>query len=202
MTTMTSVRHSLKNSAAISSLHALTGHAGVVVLREERPGDFMAREQLLDAAFGDARFEKTSEKLRAGHIPARGLSLVAICDGRLVGTVRLWHIAAEDGCMMLLLGPLAVAKSHRTLGIGGMLMREALARAKARGHKAILLVGDAPYYERFGFTARLTQNLSLPGPVDRARFLGLELEDGAQGVVCGAGTEKIHVPKRKALQAA
>jgi predicted N-acetyltransferase YhbS len=78
-----------------------------------------------------------------------------------------------------LLGPLAVARSHRSLGIGARLMREALWRAAMLGHKAVLLVGDASYYARFGFEAAPTAGLDLPGPVDRARFLAFEIEDGA-----------------------
>lgn len=185
MTSMTSVRHLLKGGKNIASLHSLAGDAGLIVVREERSDDIAAREALLDGAFGEARFAKTSEKLRAGRAAARGLSLVAVCNGKLIGTVRLWHVAAERGRLLLLLGPLAVADSHRTFGIGGMLMREAIARATARGHKAILLVGDEPYYQRFGFAADLTHALDLPGPVDRARFLGLELEDGALSDVSG-----------------
>lgn len=184
MTSMTSVRRLLKGGTDIASLQALAGDAGLIVVREERAGDAVARESLLDAAFGACRYTKTSEILRAWRAPARGLSLVAMCNGQLVGTVRLWHVAAEGGCM-LLLGPLAVANSHRTFGIGAMLMREAIARAKARGHKAVLLVGDEPYYQRFGFAAAMTQALELPGPLDRTRFLGLELEDGALGDVRG-----------------
>lgn len=193
MTTMTSVQRALKNDGAqIASLHPLAKNAGLVVVREERASDLAQRESLLDAAFGDARFAKTSEMLRAGRIPARGLALVAVLNGEIVGTVRLWHIDA-GGCPALLLGPLAVSSAHRTLGIGGLLMREAIARARARGHDAILLVGDAPYYQRFGFSPALTEALDMPGPVDRARFLALELQAGvlarAQGMVRATGSK-------------
>jgi predicted N-acetyltransferase YhbS len=90
----------------------------------------------------------------------------------------------------LLLGPLAIARSHRSIGIGSALMREALRRAAAAGHRAVLLVGDAPYYGRFGFEASLTRGLDLPGPVERARFLGFEIAPfalaGAEGTVAAA----------------
>lgn len=144
---------------------------------DERATDARARERLLDAAMGPGRFRKTSQQLRAGRLPA--LALVAHdADGRLIGTLRLWHVEA-GGVPALLLGPLAVAEDRRCDGIGGALMREAVSRAKALGHGAILLVGDAPYYARFGFERRFAAHLQMPGPVELDRFLGLELRDGA-----------------------
>lgn len=167
-----------------------------VFVTDEQPADFGAREDLLDAAFGAARFDKTVERLRKGRLPAPGLALVAKDAGELVGTLRLWHIRAGD-VPALLLGPLAVDKAYRSRGLGRRLMGEALFRAMAAGHGAILLVGDAPYYEPFGFARRHTLGLSLPGPVDEARFLGLELDDGAlkgaRGVVTPAGARDLPV---------
>lgn len=154
-------------------------------ITDETPADIAARERLLDAAFGPSRFAKSSERLREGRAPARGLALSAHLDGELVGTIRLWHITSESGHAALLLGPVAVAASKQSLGIGGALIREALERARARGHKAVILVGDEPYYRRFGFERRHTLALDMPGPVDPARFLGLELEDGALSSASG-----------------
>ena len=153
-------------------------HASPLAIRDETRADIAARDALLATAFGANRHEKTSERLREGRKPARGLSLVATLNGVVVGTVRLWHVDAGEA-PALLLGPLAVSAEHRTLGIGAALMRAALRRAKLRGHKAVLLVGDAAYYERFGFARDYTRDLAMPGPVDAERFLGLELEDGA-----------------------
>jgi predicted N-acetyltransferase YhbS len=165
-----------------------------ILLRDERAGDVGARERLLDAAFGPARVLKTCERLRAGRMAARGLSLVAERDGELVGTVRLWHVEA-GGVPALLLGPIAVDAELRSEGIGRKLMGEALFRAVCRGHKAVLLVGDAPYYERFGFSRSVTRNLVLPGPVEEDRFLGLELEPGslasARGLVIATGPRSV-----------
>lgn len=160
-------------------------------LREERLSDLAAREALLDRAFGSARFTKTSERLRAGRLPAEGLALVAASGDRLLGTVRLWNVSAGPARPALLLGPLAVEEAWRGAGIGAALMRTAIARAQALGHRAILLVGDVSYYARFGFAAELTTGLDLPGPVDRERFLALELQPGAlagaQGLVRATG---------------
>jgi hypothetical protein len=150
------------------------------VIMEETPADLGAREALLDAAFGPARFLKTCERLREGRTPAPGLALVARDDeGELLATIRLWPVFAGGRRPALLLGPLAVAEHARSLGLGGEMMCASLERAGAFGHGAVLLVGDEPYYRRFGFERRFTEELILPGPVERARFLGLELIPGA-----------------------
>jgi predicted N-acetyltransferase YhbS len=162
-----------------------------VVIRDETLRDVDAREAILDACLGPSRFEKSSERLREGRRPADGLSLVAEVEGRVVGTVRLWHVAAGPGRPALMLGPLAVDCACQGLGIGAAIMGEALARAKALGHGAVLLVGDAPYYARFGFSAGLTRALWMPGPFARERFLALELQAGslagARGLVSATG---------------
>jgi predicted N-acetyltransferase YhbS len=104
--------------------------------------------------------------------------------------VRLWHVEA-NGMPVLLLGPLAVSPALQGEGLGRAMMREAIWRAACRGHGAILLVGDAPYYSRFGFSADGMADLAMPGPVERERFLGLELRDGAlagaSGVLVATG---------------
>jgi len=157
----------------------------MVNIREEKASDAAAREALLDAAYGPARFAKTSERLREGRQPARGLSLVAVDCGQIVGTVRLWHVNAGPGQPALLLGPLAVHPDHRCRGIGTTLVRRAIARACLAGHRAILLIGDAAYYERFGFTAAQTGGLWMPGQFDRDRLLALELRPSALAGACG-----------------
>jgi predicted N-acetyltransferase YhbS len=163
----------------------------MVTIREEAFRDVAAREALLDAAYGDSRFTKTSERLREGRLPADGLSLVAVDHGRIVGTVRLWHVAAGPGRPALLLGPLAVDPAHRNRGIGSTLMRRAIARARLAGHRTILLVGDAPYYGRFGFTAEKTGELWMPGRFECDRLLALELKPealtGARGMIAATG---------------
>ena len=151
----------------------------MVTIREERIADVAAREALLDEAYGAARFSKTSERLREGRCPATGLSLVAVDHCRVIGTVRLWNVTAGPGRDALLLGPLAVHPDHRDRGIGTALMRRVIARARLTGHSAILLVGDANYYGRFGFSAAFTGELSMPGHYERDRLLALELKPGA-----------------------
>ncbi len=156
-----------------------------LAIRQEARADAACREALLDAAFGAARFTKTSERLRDGRKPARGLALSATLDGEFAGTLRLWNINA-GGVDALLLGPLAVGVAHRSLGIGAALMRAGLRQAKLRGHTAVLLVGDPLYYARFGFSSALTSALDLPGPVERQRLLALELAPGALAQASGS----------------
>jgi predicted N-acetyltransferase YhbS len=151
----------------------------LVQIRDEVAGDVVAREHLLDACLGEARRLKTSERLREGRLPAEGLALTAEQDGRIVGTCRLWHVEAGPRRSALLLGPLAVDPTIQGLGLGSILMRAALRRAEILGHGAVLLMGDAPYYARFGFSAGLAAGLFMPGPFERERFLGLELRQGA-----------------------
>jgi predicted N-acetyltransferase YhbS len=163
----------------------------MMTIREETPPDAPAREALLDACFGEERFRKTCERLREGRKPADGLSLVLGDDGGLVGSVRLWHVTAGPNRPALLLGPIAIDPALQGLGLGSKLMRMTLNRAAGLGHGAVLLVGDASYYERFGFSAAATESLWLPGPYERERFVGLELQAGAlagaRGLVSAIG---------------
>lgn len=177
----------------------------MITIRDEIAADVPAREALLDRCLGERRTAKSSERLREGRLPAEGLALSAERDGDVVGTVRLWHVAA-NGVPALLLGPLAVAPELQGEGLGKALMREALWRAACRGHGAVLLVGDAPYYARFGFDAGRTRALAMPGPVERERFLGLELREGAlagaSGVLVATGQADEAMPHGELLQQA
>ncbi|MBZ9678796.1 GNAT family N-acetyltransferase [Mesorhizobium sp. ES1-1] len=152
-----------------------------VVIVAESAADVAPREALLDAAMGPRRKKKSSEKLRRGRRPSEGLAFVARdASGAVTGTVRLWDVTlGENGRAALLLGPLAVDPSLKSAGIGSALMRHAVCEAARLGHAAILLVGDEPYYGRFGFSAARTGELAMPGPYERQRLLALELVDGA-----------------------
>jgi predicted N-acetyltransferase YhbS len=180
---------------------ALTPKTAPFAIRAEQASDVVARDALLDACFGEGRHMRTCQRLRDGRVPAEGLALSAVREGRLVGTVRLWHVSA-GGKPALMLGPLAVDPDCRQLGVGAALMEEALAIAATRGHGAVILLGDAPYYARFGFSAVKTAELLLPGPFERDRLLGLELRDGALdeawGMIAPAGSA---LPKIRAGRA-
>jgi predicted N-acetyltransferase YhbS len=178
----------------------------MIIIRPERPSDVAARDALLDRAFGPGRFAKTSERLRAGNTPAAGLALVAVTPGpggAIVGTVRLWPVAA-GGRDVLLLGPLAVEPSRQGEGIGAALMHQCLTLAHQLGHAAVLLVGDAPYYARFGFSATATGALAMPGPFEPARLLARELVPGALAGAAGTitGRPAAAPPRQPAIRPA
>jgi predicted N-acetyltransferase YhbS len=163
-----------------------------MIITLEEPCHASAIETLLDRSFGPDRLKKSAYKLREGvdHIPE--LSFVAIEhdeDGRemLEGTIRYWPVTV-DGTAMLLLGPIAVSQRFQGAGLGSRLIRMSLNKAAAMDHRAVILIGDAPYYERFGFTRALTLAMQFPGPVDPNRFLGLELVPGALDGVAGMVT--------------
>jgi len=178
----------------------------MIRILQETHADIGAREALLDAAFGhEERLAKTCERLREERLPAQGLAFVARDGDVLIGTLRLWEVTAGPRCPSLMLGPLAVDSGYRSQGIGGQLMAVALAAAASASHGSVLLVGDAPYYARFGFDAGLTGRLWLPGPYDRARFLGLELREGtlagAAGLVSATGRPEPRTLPREARTA-
>jgi predicted N-acetyltransferase YhbS len=184
---------------------ALIPTAAPVAIRTEKASDVLAREALLDACFGESRHMRTCQRLRDGRAPAEGLAFSAVRQGRLVGTLRLWHVSA-GGTRALMLGPLAVDGASRKLGAGTALITRALAAADARGHCAVILLGDEPYYARFGFSAKAAASLALPGPFERHRLLGLEFEpgalDGARGLIIPTGPAATAASeRRRALRA-
>lgn len=171
------------------------------VIVPEHSGAKYAVETLLEHAFGPERHLKTAARLRDGNHPAAGLAFLAVDEGCIIGTLRFWPVCLGAANRALLLGPLAVDRRWQGQGVGSEMIRHGLRRARQLGHAAVILVGDAPYYERFGFRAELTCNLSLPGPVDRRRFLGLALRAGALDTVSGlvtAATPRVVEPLRRA----
>lgn len=156
----------------------------MITLDTEKLFDVPQRELLLDQCFGPLRHQKTCERLREGRLPSQGLAFVARGFDRVIGTLRLWDVAVGTR-PLLMLGPLAVSPACRGIGLGADLMTHALDEARRLGHRAIFLVGDAPYYSRFGFHERLAEGLDLPGPVARERFLAHEIVPGALAGVKG-----------------
>jgi len=157
----------------------------MITIRHERAADVDAPEALLDEAFSEARTRKASERLREDRLPAEGLAFIAAEGGRVVGTARMWNIGCGAGKLALRLGPVAVAGDCRDRGIGSALVRCAVAEARKLGHVAVVLVGDTPYYSRFGFSAEKTGDLCMPGPFERHRLLALELVPDALEDACG-----------------
>jgi hypothetical protein len=185
---------------AVRTPIAITPKAAPFAIRAEKASDVAAREALLDVAFGENRHTRTCQCLRDGRAPAEGLAFSAVARGKIVGTLRLWHVSA-GGTRALVLGPLAVDCAFRKLGVGAALITRALAAARARGHRAVLLLGDAAYYARFGFSAAKTAELMLPGAYEQERLLGIELVpgalDGAWGMIVPTGGS---LPKPKAAR--
>ena len=160
---------------------------GPFLVEDTQPADQPAIEHLLDLSFGIDRRIKTSYRLREGSHAIDGLSLV-IRDAAvgIAGTISFWPLRiGEEATPALLLGPLAVHPERQNLGVGLALMREGMARAKAKGHRLVILVGDAPYYARAGFRKLPRGLLIMPGPVNPDRFLHAELVSGALDNVAG-----------------
>jgi len=149
-----------------------------LIIRSEQPIDAEAIERLHERAFGPGRFARTASRLREGAGHLLELSFTAMVGTLLVGSVRLTPVMAGE-VPALMLGPLTVEPAFENRGIGAALMNRSLEAAKAKGHTLVLLVGDEPYYSRFGFKRVPPQQLQLPGPVNPMRFLALELEEGA-----------------------
>ena len=153
--------------------------------RPEEPGDAPAIEALLDRAMGPGRHVLTTYRLREGVEPLAELGLVSERAGEMVGTVRFWPIVI-GGFPALLLGPLAIDPAIRNKGCGLGLMQRGLELARKAGHKLVILVGDAPYYAKAGFEPVPPGHLTLPGPVNPARILYVELVSGALDEAKGA----------------
>ena len=147
-------------------------------IRPEAPRDAAHIDALVAKSFGPGRYAKSAWRLREGVLPEKGLSFVAMEGDVLRGSVRFWPIAI-GGEKALLLGPLAVETEQRGHGIGIALMNRGVEEARTLGHRAIILVGDAPYYARAGFAPLPAGKIKFPGPVDSARILGLALVVGA-----------------------
>ncbi|KPN63375.1 Predicted N-acetyltransferase YhbS [Aliiroseovarius crassostreae] len=153
-------------------------------LSVERDEDWWEVEALYDTCFAPGREALSSYRLRHGVAPVRSLSMVARDgDGILAGAIRYWPVLI-GGYRTLLLGPVAVHPTRQGEGLGGLLMRGSLDQARKEGWPRVLLVGDAPYYRRFGFT-RL-DHVTMPPPTNPDRVLGLELQPGAWRGVQGA----------------
>ena len=149
-----------------------------LVIRHELPTDSDAIDRLHERAFGPGRFARTAFRLREGAPPLMDLSFAALVGTLLVGSIRLTPVAAGSR-PALMLGPLTVEPAFENRGIGAALIRRSLEAARAAGHDLVLLVGDEPYYSRFGFKRVPPRQLELPGPVNPDRFLALDLTEGA-----------------------
>ncbi|MCC5991169.1 MAG: N-acetyltransferase [Rhodobacteraceae bacterium] len=154
-------------------------------LFQETPADWWEIEALYDLCFAPGREALSSYRLRDDVPPVADLCLLLRDDSGVAAAIRYWPVcvAGQDA---LLLGPIAVHPTHQGEGLGGWLIRESLARARDAGWSRVLLVGDEPYYSRFGFF-RL-DGVRMPPPTNPARILGLALQPGAWDRVRGVVT--------------
>jgi predicted N-acetyltransferase YhbS len=158
-------------------------------IRLENGGDAPTLSELSAQAFGPGRFARSAYRVREGIPPVRTLCLCGELDGKLIGGIRFTAIRIGETEGAALLGPLVVDPAEKGKGYGRALVEEGLMRARAEGFALVILVGDMPYYARFGFKPVSPGQIVLPGPVDPARLLALELVPGAlagvKGVVKG-----------------
>jgi predicted N-acetyltransferase YhbS len=155
-----------------------------IVIAQEREADQPAIHLLEERAFGPGRFSRTAFRLREDNPHDRALSFIARVSTLVVGSIRLTriHIGASPA---LLLGPLTVDPAFRSKGIGRMLLDASIAAAREQGHRLVLLVGDAAYYAKSGFKQASPRTILMPGPVDPARLLVMELAEGAIDAASG-----------------
>jgi predicted N-acetyltransferase YhbS len=156
-----------------------------ITILPETADDAVAVERLHERTFGPGRLAKTAYRIREGAPHRLELSFTARIGTLMIGSVRLTAIRIGR-TKALLLGPLTVEPPFRGRGIGRALIAQALAEAKAQGHRLVVLVGDEPYYARDGFKRIAAGRASMPGPVDPARLLVCELSEGAFEGVSGA----------------
>lgn len=162
-------------------------------LLEETPADWWEVEALYDLCFAPGREALSSYRLRDDVPPVAPLCLLLRGEDGVAAAIRFWPVRV-GGAEVLLLGPIAVHPTHQGEGLGGWLMRESLARAAALGWSRVLLVGDAPYYSRFGFE-RL-ENVQMPPPTNPARVLGLALAPAAWEGVSGDVTKFTQISEK------
>ncbi|MDO6590134.1 GNAT family N-acetyltransferase [Loktanella sp. D2R18] len=155
-----------------------------LTMAEETAHDWWEVEALYDLCFAPGRSALSSYRLRDGVSPIAQLCITARdVDGILAGAVRNWPVCV-GGQMAVLLGPIAVHPTRQGEGVAALLMRECLALAKQHGWERMMLVGDAPYYGRFGFE-KLT-GVEMPPPTNPDRVLGLGDWEGIAGAVTKA----------------
>jgi len=156
-------------------------------LLPETPADSYEVEMLLDLAFAPGRTALSSYQLREGVAPIAELSTIVRDEfDSVAGAIRYWPVRiGEAGTPALLLGPIAIHPTRQGEGLGALLMVQTLARAQQLGWERVVLVGDEPYYRRFGFTREMAIDLDFPKPVNLNRLLAKELVEGAMRGIAG-----------------
>jgi predicted N-acetyltransferase YhbS len=150
-----------------------------ISVRHTTPDDLPAIRDLQFRAFGPGRFARTAYRIREGLPLISRFCLVAMSCAELIAAIRFTEVRIGGVPGVLLLGPLAVEPAYAGLGHGKRLVAEGLANAKAAGMRLSVLVGNEPYYARFGFVRVQPGQICFPGPVDPFRILAAELAPDA-----------------------
>lgn len=148
-------------------------------IREERPADEAAVMTMARLALGNRMTDSPAARMRVGTRPVPGLSLVALENDNLVGTIRFWPVLIGAGVKAIQLGPVAIDPDHRGRGFSRMLIRYGLDLARSQGHRIAVLIGDPAIYARYGFVLAAPHGITLPGFEDRDRLQVLALAPGA-----------------------
>jgi putative acetyltransferase len=138
-----------------------------VMIRPEAPGDHDAIASVVQAAFGSEAEARLVDAIRGSDEFAPGLSLVAVAGDRVVGHVMVSHVGLRDGPTVrsvASLSPLAVVPERHGQGIGGALVRAAVARSEERGEPMVVLEGAPAYYGRFGFEPATAHGIHIDLP--------------------------------------
>jgi predicted N-acetyltransferase YhbS len=151
----------------------------MIQINTETAEDWWEVENLYDLSFAPGREALSSYRLRDDVPPVGDLCFVARdADAVLAGAIRYWPIEIGDSsALALLLGPVAVHPTRQGEGLGGSLIRHSLRVAQELGWQRVVLVGDFPYYSRFGFEK--APFLQYPPPTNPERLLALSLQKGA-----------------------
>ncbi len=149
-----------------------------VVTRTVAATDLGAISALHARVFGPGRFTRTAYRVREGTATVSSFCRVAVLGDRIIAAVRMTPVRIGGMSGALLLGPLAVDSDFANQGYARRIIGESLETARQAGVKIVILVGDEPYYGRLGFAPLPADRIRLPGPVNQARLLGLELVPG------------------------
>lgn len=150
-----------------------------IITRPLHATDLPLVSRLHARVFGPGRFARSAYRLREGTAPVSRFCRGAFRGDEIIAALRMTEVTVGGKGDVLLLGPLAVDQRYAGQGHGRRLVADALESARGDGKQLVVLVGDMPYYGRFGFVVVPPGQIVFPGPVNPARVLAAELVPGA-----------------------
>lgn len=167
-----------------------------MIIRQEKPSDFVSIYDLVKVAFSTAKVANGDEqdfvnRLRVGGNYIPELAFVAEEDGKIVGHImftRTFVSTGSNNFVALLLAPLCVAFEYRNRGVGSKLVKHGFKLAKALGYKAVFVVGNPSYYHRFGFRSSELFGIRNVPDIPSEFVMGCELLPGSLIGVSGIVT--------------